>query len=291
MPGLYIASDTSRPLPPEEILETLLVDAGAAGNLPTNEDRLLTFLGLEQMSFDFTYELDFLDVPEKPPGELRAALHLDEKVVATQTGMGDKRTRFSIFHEIAHCVLPEHNRRLFVDTDLTLTWWTKVRLEREANQFAADLLFQGKYFTEQALNLKVSSKTVLDLAPQYGASYEAAFRRYTETHVQPCAVIVYDKAARNEESYVQDDDYRIHYTVTSPSFRRLYFSGVQLGEETCKAAEVYGSDFWSIGTVVEKELSVKSQGKEKWRFETEVFSNSYKIFQFLRRPVQNSGKR
>jgi hypothetical protein len=197
MAKFHSSADPSACPAPEDILETLLVEAGAAGNLPTSADKLLSFLGLEQMSFDFMHELEFLDTPEKPPGELRAALHLGEKVVATQTGMGDKRTRFSIFHEIGHCVLPDHHQKLFVDTDLTLSWWTKARLEREANQFAADLLFQGRHFTERTLSFDISLKPVTDIAPEYGASYEAAFRRYTEEHVVPCALIVYDKVAKN----------------------------------------------------------------------------------------------
>jgi hypothetical protein len=69
---------------------------------------------------------------------------------------------------------------------------------------------------------------------------------------------------------VEDDDYRIHYTITSPAFRRLYFSAV-----------------YSVGRVVERELSVLNEGKEKWAFETDVFSNGYKIFLFLRRPLNS----
>jgi hypothetical protein len=275
----------------DEILETLLVEAGAANNLPTSEAKLLKFLGLEQLSFDFVHELDFLDSPERPPGELRAALHMGEKVVATQTGLGDKRTRFSIFHEIAHCVLPEHQLKLFVDTDQTLSWWTKARLEREANRFAADLLFQGRLFSEQALSCGTSLKTVLDLAPQYAASYEAAFRRYTECHVLPCALIVYDKVTREDDSYVEDDDYRIQYTITSPPFRKRYFSGVQMKEKAYPASKIYSPNkSWSVGAVVEKELSVRGHGDENWRFEAEVFGNGYKIFQFLRCPIAKGGE-
>lgn len=212
-------------------------------------------------------------------------------MVATQAGMASQRKRFSVFHEVAHCVLPEHNAKLFIDTEQTLSWWTKVRFEREANKFAADLLFQGKLFTEQSLNLGVSLNTVLALAPKFGASYEATLRRYAEGHVLPCAVIVYDKATRNEDSYVEDDEYRIQYTIASQPFRKLFFSGgVKMKGETCKAAEIYSPhEFWSIGSILEKELVIESQGKEKWKFETEVFSNGYKIFQFLRRPIKAGG--
>jgi len=278
-------------IPPEEILDTLLVESGAAGHLPTNERRILSFLGLEQLSFDFMNELEFLDTPQKPEGELRAALHLGERVVATQSGMGEKRTRFSVFHEVAHCVLPEHHAKLFVDTDQTLSWWAKARFEREANQFAADLLFQGRRFTEQALSRDTSLKTVLDLAPRYGASYEAAFRRFTEFHTLPCALIVYQKTSQNDESFVEDDDYGIQYSITSAPFRKLFFASVRMTDDKCKLADIAGpQESLRTGQTIERELTIENQNKEKWRFETEIFSNGYKIFQFLRRPILNSSR-
>ena len=289
MPTLRTSNQTSDLITPDEILEALLVEAGTAGELPTDETRLLSFLGFEQLSFDFTHELDFLNDRnyDKPAGEVRAAVHFSERVVATQTGMGDKRTRFSIFHEIAHCVLPEHNDKLFVDSDLTLSWWTKARLEREANQFAADLLFQGSLFTDRALDNVVSLKTPIELAPTFGASFEAAFRRYTELHICPCALIVYDKVGRGAESYLEEDDYRLQYVVTSSPFRKMYFSSLKTSEDTCKASEIFGLNAsWNIGVVAEKELSVHGQSDEFWRFETDLFNNGYKIFQFLRRPVK-----
>jgi hypothetical protein len=45
---------------------------------------------------------------------------------------------------------------------------------------------------------------------------------------------------------VEDDDYRIHYTITSPAFRRLYFSAVEMNN-TCKAAEIFGSERIVLG--------------------------------------------
>jgi len=285
VPKLRTTNNPEENISSEEILDALLIESAVAGSLPTDERKLLRFLKLEQMSFDFAREVDFLDDSIRPPGELRAALHLGERVIATQVGLGDKRKRFSIFHEIAHCVLPEHNSRLFLDTDQTLSWWTRMRFEREANQFAADLLFQGKLFTEQAMGRDTSIQTVIGLAPKYGASYEAALRRYAEKHVQPCALIVYDKIEKNEESFVQDDEFRIQYTVASGPFRKLYFSGVQMAVEKCKAVDICGpNDAWRIGRIIEKDLTIEDRGRAKWRFESEIFSNGYKIFQFLRQP-------
>ncbi len=289
---LHAAAKPEDSISHEEILETLLVEAGAAGQLPTNESKLLSFLGLEQMTFDFTKEMDFRDTSTKPPGELRAALHLAERVVATQSGMGVKRKRFSIFHEIAHCVLPEHNSKIFFDSDQTLSWWTKSRFEREANRFAADLLFQGRTFAERALSSDMSIQTVLNLAPLFGASYEASLRRYAEMHVLPCALIVYNKAAGDEGSFIDEDQYKIQYTIASMPFRKLYFSGVQTAEETFPASDIYGrSGAGAIGQILEKELAIEDSGKERWRFESELFTNGYKIFQFLKGPVKQSTRR
>jgi hypothetical protein len=286
MSKLRTATKSAEEVSSQEILEGLLVEAGTAGKLPTNEKKLLQFLGLQQLSFDFMNEIEWVANDVGSSSDIRAALHLDEKVVATQSGLGEKRTRFSVFHEIAHCVLPEHHERLFIDTDQTLSWWTKARLEREANRFAADLLFQGRLFTEQALGLTTTLQTVLTLAPNFGASYEAAMRRYTELHVEPCALIVYDRLPRPEDGYVDEDDYKIQYTVSSPSFRQLYFSAVQLSGGKCKGSEILGSqNGWTLTNVLEQELSVEREGKSALRFETEIFSNSYKLFQFLKRPL------
>jgi hypothetical protein len=287
MGKLHASTSPAEELDPKDILETLLVEAGAAGSLPTDEHKLLEFLGLQQLSFDFMNEIDWVGEKTKLPGDLRAALHMKERVVATQSGLGEKRTRFSIFHEIAHSVLPEHlNTLIFVDNDQSLSRWTKVKLEREANQFAADLLFQGSFFTEQALGAETRISTPLGLAPRFGASYEASLRRYTESHVQPCALIVYERLPRIEDEYLDEDDFKVQYTITSPSFRRDFFSAVQVSGEKCRASEIVGDNSaWSLRNVIERELTIEREGCKPWKFETEIFSNSYKLFQFLRRPV------
>jgi len=103
------------------------------------------------------------------------------------------------------------------------------------------------------------------------------------------ALVVYDKVAHPAESYVEDDQYRIHYTITSPAFRKLYFSNLTLSDETCSAAEIYEPHiFLRPGQVIEKELKIEREGQSPWRFNTEVFSNGYKLFQLLLRPVITS---
>jgi Zn-dependent peptidase ImmA (M78 family) len=281
MQKFQTTSSTQQVLSPQEIVEALLVEAGTANHLPTDEGKLLGFLRLEQLSFDFMNELDFLPETQKKSLDLRAALSLNDRLVATQSGLGEKRKRFGIFHEIGHFILPEHRDKLFLDDDATLSWSTKARIEREANEIAAEILFQGNRFTEEALSAPTSVRTVTDLAPKYGASYESAMRRYTERHVLPCAVVVLDKIRRDsEEAEFDDSEYKIHYTITSPSFRKKYFSALEIKGGTIKGSELCGrSNLWGVDNVVEQKLTVRD-----WHFDTEVFSNGYKVFKFVLPP-------
>lgn len=283
MQNLKATSDT---LSHEEIAETLLAEAGVFGSLPTDEGKILEFLRLKQMSFDFGQEPDFVQMAPNIPQHLRAALSVNDRIVVTHSQLGAKRSRWSVFHEVAHFILPEHLDKLFLDTDQSLSLWTKKRLEREANSVAAEMLFQGEVFSEEAHDMALSCRTVLDLAPKYDASYESAMRRYVERHILPCAVIVYEKLPDVLGDDPGDDKYRIHYTVTSDPFRKKFFSGVQSTEDFSRGSDIFrvhGS--WNIGNIVEAELEVERANEKPWRFQTELFTNSYKIFQFIHRPV------
>jgi len=273
----HVTNDSLQLLAPQEIVEALLVEAGTADELPTNEQKLLDFLKLEQLSFDFMHELDFLPESQKKSLDLRAALSLNDRLIATQSGLPEKRKRFGIFHEIGHFIHPEH-QKIFVDDDSTLSWWTRARMERQANEIAAELVFQGNRFTEEALNSPASVSTVTELAPKYGASYESAIRRYTERHVLPCSVIVFDKVHKDaDEAEFDDSEYKIHYTVTSPSFRKKYFSAVEIKGGTIKGSELCEKNRWrGVNDVQEQSLVVGD-----WHFDTEIFSNGYKVFQFV----------
>jgi|SRR5271157_1939455 len=284
MQKLRTSKDDPATASTDEIIETLLVESGASKRLPTDADTLLEFLGLKQLSFDFmNEEAEFLEGGSNTAtANVRAVLSVNERLVAVQPGLGQKRIKFSVLHEIGHFIMPEHRDRLFLDTDETLSWRTKIRLEREANQAAADLLFQGYRFTDESLDREVSIQTILELAPRFGASYEAALRRFAERHVLACAVIVYDKVARTNETDFEDDIYRVQYTVTSEPFRNKFFARVQTTQESLPGPELYKPKAW--GGIVTQQLTVEG-GQSDLVFDTEVFSNGYKIFQLITRPA------
>lgn len=263
----------------KEIVDTLLLESGVDRKLPTNQAALLEFLGLEQLSFDFMTDLEFMGDVETAPTDIRAALSLNDRLVAVQSNLSEKRTRFSVLHEIAHFVLPEHRDRLFIDDDETLSVWAKARLEREANKVAADLLFQGERFSKEAQDKALSIQTVLELAPRFGASYEAGLRRFVEGQVVPCAVVVYDKTSRTSEEDPEDDMYKLQYTIASETFRRRFFARLTATPNRFTRSELYKPKLW--GGIVQGELALDDEGNDKMRFETELFSNGYKIFQLI----------
>ena len=111
-------------------------------------------------------------------------------------------------------------------------------------------------------------------------------RRYVERHVLPCAVIVYEKVPGSLGEDLEEAKYRVHYSVTSAPFRRQYFGGVTTATEFTSGSDIFqvhGS--WNIGNVVQTELVVERNGDKPWRFQSELFTNGYKIFQFIVRPL------
>ncbi len=291
MEKLRISNENLQIPPLEEIVETLLVEAGCA-HLPTDESRLLDFLNLRQLCFDF------MNDPELPldrsalTKDIRAVLSLNDRVVATQPGLNPKRKRFGILHEIGHFINHEHLQKLFYDTDETLSWWTRSRMEREANETAAQLLFQGNRFTEEALSFPLSARTPINLAPAFDASYESSLRRYTERHVMPCALIVFDKIHNREMSEDIEDstpEFKLQYTITSAAFRKVYFSGLEASGPIPQSDLLPEGPHWGVSHISENALQVRGKQKQ-WTFESEVLSNGYKVFQFVVRESKSSAQ-
>ena len=87
---------------------------------------------------------------------------------------------FKKLHEVAHDAYPWQKELAYADDDSTLAWSTRVLFEREANQGAAELLFQRNIFDDVASEYRLGMASVLGLAEQFGSSIHATFRRYIE---------------------------------------------------------------------------------------------------------------
>ena len=89
-----------------------------------------------------------------------------------------------------------------------------------------------------------------------------------------------------DDPEMDDTEYKVHYMITSRLFRQHYFSGIEVGGGTLKGSELGQTGGWSkSSSIIRQEMSVeRGKGGEPWHFETEVFTNGYKVFQFLLPP-------
>jgi IrrE N-terminal-like domain len=210
-----------------ELVRHLLRGAGQCERESINPRDLLDFLKLDYLSFNFARELPEEAKKTTAGGPPRALLSFSDRLIATDVSLNDNRARFSVLHEIGHYVLPHHEHALFVCDDAGLNFATRLVMEREANEFAADLLFLGDRFCVDANSRQISARAVEDLTTQYGASFEATARRLVEKNFRACMLAVFKK---EEKSVSLDVDaaqtWSVRYCVASPAFKTTYFERI-----------------------------------------------------------------
>jgi hypothetical protein len=178
--------------------DRLLRAASAYGRFPTPVEDLVS---TGQLCEAADYVLDESLIAQAPTylrALLRSARHkiqglLDRRArvihISPAIQHAGKR-RFVMLHETAHHILPHQRDLLYADDHETLSPATRRLFEREANQGAAELLFQRQQFAKDAADLQVCTAAVWDLAMRYGSSFHAAIRRYAETSPGAVAAIV-----------------------------------------------------------------------------------------------------
>jgi len=89
----------------------------------------------------------------------------DKKVIVINKSQGKKRKRFSIAHEIGHCVLHHENNPYFIDK-VSFHFRNGVsssgedKMEREANHFGAALLMPRSLVDSEISNLRLVENSV-----------------------------------------------------------------------------------------------------------------------------------
>lgn len=103
------------------------------------------------------------------------------------------RKNFTIAHEIGHFVLPGHDHASVACTAEQIGDWansaTEQRLEREANDFAAELLMPTELVEVIARNAASSLDVIEKIAREFGTSLSAAASRYCDVSQERCAVV------------------------------------------------------------------------------------------------------
>jgi hypothetical protein len=215
-------------------------------------------------------------------GAPRALLSFADRLVATDESLDDRRTRFSVLHEVAHYVLPHHEHSLYVCDDVGLSFATRLVMEREANEFAADLLFLGDRFSVNANSRPITALTVKELASQYNASFEATGRRLVEKNFRPCMFISFQKEQKTDAiDAAAVPAWTARDCVASPTFRTTYFGKVSgmVPNEVVAVVTKPGHDI-AESVVCDIRIPGRAAGAPT-TFRAEFFGNTDHIFCLL----------
>ena len=112
---------------------------------------------------------------------LESSTRRDQVIQIAPTNSAE-RERFVTCHEITHAILPwQADLAVLGDNQRTLSRRVTALFEREANQGAAEILFQQDRLARMAQDYPVAISTPVVLAECFGASIHATFRRWVES--------------------------------------------------------------------------------------------------------------
>ena len=187
-----------------------------------------------------------------------------------------------MLHEIGHYVLPHHEHTLYVCDDIGMSFATRLVMEREANKFAADLLFLGDRFSVEANSRQINALTVKELATQYRASFEATARRIVERNFRPCMLVVFKKDQQSDTLNVDAvPKWIVRYCIASATFKTTFFEKVSgiVPPDAIAAVTQTGRD---IAQSYVCNIGIPGRGAaEATMFRAEFFFNTFNIFCLL----------
>lgn len=170
----------------------VLSQAGVGDQLPVPIDAIAAAVDLEKgelFGVEDAMPPELQAIVAKLKGTVLGALSVDERRYFVDPSLPVERRRFTEAHEIGHDALPWHAQAYFAEDRTTLTSNTRVLLEAEANQFAAEILFSADRFTEEADAHAPSIDVPLGMNGIYQTSAAAALRRYVTNSRRPLALL------------------------------------------------------------------------------------------------------
>lgn len=175
------------PTPIEDILAAARLKV--AGHSIFDSDRIIAFLQEKTKSAGRTIK----NVGRKIKSAISKVLGLydaDEYEIHIDNTVHPSKQTFLTLHETGHHEIPAHREifRLFKDCEKTLAPESADQFDREANNFARFVLFQGDTFSQLAADCPFGIKTPIKLSTKFGASIYASAREYARTNHRACVV-------------------------------------------------------------------------------------------------------
>lgn len=144
-----------------------------------------------------------------------------EKIIHIDDSVHQSKQNFLKLHEAGHHELPAHRSafRIFQDCEKTLDPATADLFEREANNFARFVLFQGDGYASVAADHKLELRTPMKLASKFGASVYASCREFVRTHHRACVIYILEPVTFCERTGARAEVRRIE---ASPEYLRQF---------------------------------------------------------------------
>lgn len=155
----------------------------------------------------------------KVSGRVQAVLDRKAREIHIDPAIRNEgRAAYRKLHEVTHDILPWQSQLGYAEDAATFLPSMRTTFEWQANQGAAELLFQGDLFTDIASDYATNMAAILELAGLVGASAHAAFRRYVEVHRSAVAGVVLDISPCSRDPLA----YRRHEVICSQKWESRF---------------------------------------------------------------------
>lgn len=252
-----------------EILQYVLAETGQKNNFPTDANKIIDFLKLHLVYFDFA------EFGHEKFNDGRAILSYNQKTIAINSNITNKhQINFSKMHDVAHYVLPNHVERFYYCRQADMSPYVKVQYELEANAFAADLIYKGGIFTEESNSVETTFESIVSLHDKYDSSLESTGRRFAEHSMYPCIFVVYDKDKKEEM-------WKVKYAIFSKSFLGKYLKSPK-GEFTDDDSEDVIRAEYQPNTIIDSECKISIRNEREETFRCQYLYNGYKVLAIIK---------
>lgn len=178
-------------------------------------------------------------------------------------------------HEIGHSLIPWHKEALFGDTEFTLDPACHETIESEANYAAAQLLFLGRRFSEEARDLPIDFKSIMTLSKRYGNTITSSLWRTVEERDSAAPMFgLVSCHPRHPHIGSGPNGERVRYFIRSPGFR-LRFGNVT--EQQAFKLVQDNARWGQRGTILEGVYPLMNLNGERYDFKVESFCNGHAL--------------
>lgn len=173
-----------------------------------------------------------------------------------------QKKRFVLAHELGHIILHGNKEATFSDDYSTLEAYKHGVQEKEANDFATELLMPTDLFQKTCFKQKFGVELIRNLADRFNTSLTSTVYRYVDLGPHPICVF-YSK------------DRKIQYWKKSEQFRYWIPDNIKLNVPGDSVAE----EFYSQGRIYTKKDSDQVITKSTW-FELREYDTDSPMFEF-----------